>query len=77
MDGLHEMAVLDPSGHTRTTWDSSKPDEVAAARHTFNELVAKRYRAFRVKKDGGEGEPMTTFDPNAEAVILVPPVVGG
>jgi hypothetical protein len=77
MDGLHEMAVLDPTGHTRTTWDADKPDEVAAARRTFDELTGKRYRAFRVKKDGGEGEAMTTFDPHAEKMILVPPIVGG
>jgi hypothetical protein len=77
MDGLHEMAILDPSGHTRTTWDADKPDEVATARRTFEELTGKRYRAFRVNKDGTEGSAMTTFDPHAEKMILTPPLVGG
>lgn len=77
MGTMNEMAILDPTGHTRTTWDADKPDEVANAKRTFEELTGKRYKAFRVNKDGSEGSPMTTFDPHAEKMILVPPVVGG
>jgi len=73
----NEMEVLDPTGHTRTTWDSDSPAEVAAARSHFDELTGKGFKAFRVKKDGSEGEPMKKFDPEAEKMILVPPVEGG
>lgn len=75
--GAREMEVLDTSGHTKTTWDSEKTDEVRAARRTYDELTGKGYKAFRVKKDGGEGEPMKSFDPDAEKMILVPPIQGG
>lgn len=73
----HEMEILDSSGHTRTTWDSDKEDEVAAARAQFETLTKKGYKAFRVTRLGGEGEPMKSFDPDAEKMILVPPVQGG
>jgi len=73
----HEMEILDSTGHTRITWDADKADEVTNARRTYDDLRAKGYRAFRVKKDGGEGEAMREFDPHAERMIMVPPLVGG
>jgi len=72
-----EMDVLDTTGHTKTTWDSDNRQEVAAAREQFDALTKKGFKAFRVKKDGSEGEAMKVFDPEAERMILVPPVEGG
>lgn len=74
---MGEMLALDRTGDTRQIWDADKPDEVKAARDAYNALTAKGYRAFRVKKDGGEGEAMTSFDPHAEKMILVPALQGG
>lgn len=73
----NEMEVLDTTGHTKTTWDSENSDEIAAARGQFDVLTKRGYKAFRVKRDGSEGEPMKSFDPDAEKMILVPPVQGG
>ena len=75
--GAREMDVMDPTGHTKTTWDSDNAKEVEGARSLFDALTSKGFKAFRVKKDGGEGEPMKKFDPDAERMILVPPVEGG
>lgn len=75
--GAREMDILDTTGHTKTTWDSDNEAEVTAARASFDALTKKNYKAFRVKKDGSEGEPMKTFDPDAEKMILTPPIVGG
>lgn len=72
-----EMNIMDASGHTKHIWDSSKEAEVDAARVMFNTLTKKRYRAFHVKKDGEQGTQMDQFDPDAEKMILVPPIVGG
>lgn len=72
-----EMSTLDSSGDTKSTWDSDNPAEVAAAKATFDELTKKGYSAFRVNKKGDQGELMREFDPNAEAVIMVPRMVGG
>lgn len=72
------MAVMDATGDTKTIWDRTKPDEVAAARSVFDSLKAKGYTAYRVKgSDGSKGEIMHRFDPEAERVIMVPPMVGG
>lgn len=72
------MSVMDGTGDTKSTWDSDKPEEVEEARRTFDNLKAKGYSAFRVTaRDGSKGEEMKTFDPEAEAVIMVPRMVGG
>lgn len=73
-----EMAIIDGTGDTKLIWDSDKQDEVANARRTFNELKAKKYVAFQVTgREGEKGERMTEFDPEAERMIMVPPMVGG
>jgi hypothetical protein len=77
MGNMIEMDVLDNTGHTRTTWDSDNPVEVDAARKQFTNLVGAGYKAFKVKKDGTEGEQMKTFDPDAEAMILMKALTGG
>ena len=75
---MSEMSVMGRSGDTKTIWDPSRPDEVAAARGTFDELVGrKKYLAFKVKKDGEKGRKIKTFDPDAGKIILVPPMMGG
>lgn len=75
--GNHEMRVMDGMGDTKVIWSSENADEVANARKTFDELRAKRFVAFRVNKLGNKGEQISTFDPDAEKMILVPPLVGG
>lgn len=75
------MAVIDQTGDTKTIWDRTKPDEVAAARETFKALKAKGYIAYHVKSgrgdEGQRGEVMPNFDPEAERMILSPKMVGG
>lgn len=72
-----EVDVLDQTGNTKTTWDSSIPDEVAAAKKQFTDLTSKGFRAFKVKRDGSEGEVLRSFDPDAEAVIYSKALQGG
>lgn len=71
------MAELSERGDTKIRWDRDNPDEVAAARATFDRLTAERkFLAFSVSK-GKPGERVRTFDPNAERILLVPQTVGG
>ena len=72
-----EMRVLDESGDLKIVWDSDKPDEVTHARETFDKMKAKGYSAFSVKKSGEPGRTLAAFDPDIEAMILVPRIVGG
>ena len=74
---LHEMEVMDPTGHTTVAWDPTQSTEVEAARSTFNEMTAKGYQAFRVGKRGQQADRLTNFDAAAEQMILVPQLRGG
>lgn len=72
------LFVMDQSGDTRITWDRRNVEEVENARATFDRLRAKGYNAYSVKpEDGSKNVMITTFDPNAEKIILAPPLVGG
>lgn len=74
---MGELKVLDMSGDTKHIWDSEKNDEVEAMEALFEELTEKGYKAFKVDKDGDKGKKMKKFDPDAEKMIMVPPLQGG
>jgi hypothetical protein len=72
-----EMAILDLTGDTKVIWDPHNPDEVAAAKAQFDTLRKKGFIAYTVNKKGDKGEVIREFDPDAEKIILSPPLVGG
>lgn len=73
---MGQMHVMGQRGDTAVAWDETKLDEVEAARATFEGLLTgKGYLAFSVESE--ENKQIRTFDPNAEKIILVPPVAGG
>lgn len=74
---FNTMHVMDRTGHTSVTWDPAKPVEVDVARDSFDKLVREGYRAFRVEGSDNQGAPMTTFDPKAGKIMMVPHLVGG
>ena len=76
MGAMNEFKVLDPTGHTSTTWDTARPDDVERARRVFNDLMKRGYRAFRMGA-AGEGLPTGTFDPQDKETLLVPPIRAG
>jgi len=71
------LHVLDGTGDTKIIWDPKNPDEVENAKEQFNRLRKKGFLAYSVNKKGDKGEMITEFDPNAEKIILSPPVTGG
>lgn len=74
-----EFSKMDSYGDTKMIWDKSKPEEIEAARSTFNSLVKdKKYLAFKcTSADGNKGDQIREFDPSLSSYILVPPMVGG
>jgi hypothetical protein len=76
---IMEMSIMDHTGDTKLMWDSDNPDEVAAAKKTFDELVGKKKMlAYRVSKKGKQsGEVIKEFDPKAERMIITPALAGG
>ena len=71
------LCELSVEGDMKTIWDADNADEVDAAKAQFDKLKKKGYLAFKVKKDGEKGEMVNEFDPEAEKLILTPPVRGG
>lgn len=65
------------AGDARLTWSADNKPEVDAARKMFDDLRAKGFFAYAVKRSGDKGEMITKFDPEAEKIILAPPLVGG
>jgi hypothetical protein len=75
---IHQMDILDRSGHLHLDWDPDNTQQVRAARETFEEMTGKGYKAFMVGDNGkGQGGQIRRFDPSVEEMILVPPVQGG
>ena len=75
------LTVLDRTGDSKSTWNTTIEAEVEAARAMFNSLRAKGYMIYRVLtgagKDGAKGEVMNTFDPEAGAMIAAPRITAG
>jgi hypothetical protein len=75
---MGEIRLMGQRGDTRIIWNPRDPDEVAAAKRQFDDLVGeKRFLAFNVTAGGGKGTQITEFDPNAEKLIIAPPMGGG
>lgn len=74
---MGEMATLNKLGDVRIIWNPDIPAEVAAAKKSFDDLTKKGHLAFAVKRSGDKGEQIREFDPEAEKIILAPPMRGG
>lgn len=75
--GTGTMQIMDPTGHTSITWDIDRPVEVSVAKETFDRLLREGYRAFEVEGADRQGRAITTFDPKAGKLMMVPHHVGG
>jgi hypothetical protein len=75
--GRNFLAIHSHLGDTKVIWDPHNPDEVAAAKQQFDTLKKKGFIAYTVTKKGDKGDIIREFDPDAEKIILSPPVTGG
>lgn len=82
-EGKSAIGVMGAEGDTKHMWDPNNPDEVEAARVLFTLLTGRKFRAFKLRKDGRkkgkmtEMDQMTEFDPNAKGILFVPAFAGG
>jgi hypothetical protein len=74
---MGEIVEPNKDGDARLTWDPENEGEVDAAKALFDSLKKKRYFAYTVKEDGGKGEVIHEFDPDAEKIIMALPMRGG
>lgn len=77
-EGQSVLAILNHTGDTKIIWDRSNEMETGIARAAFDKAKREGYVGYKVTgKDGMKGEVMAAFDPEAERVILAPPLKGG
>jgi len=73
-----EMRIMDRlHGDIKIQWDPTNEDEVSSARKAFDEAKAKGMAFFKMKKKGGEGRAIRSFDPQAARIVGVPQICGG
>ena len=78
---IHELEVLDTTGHTTRKWVTANKAEMEIVQRIFSDLTTKGYKAFSVSKGAGDNatnsEPKRSFDPKAEKMLMVPPIQAG
>ena len=76
MGAMNELKILDPNGHSSTTWNPDDAAQLERARRIYEALMRRGYRAFRVGQ-GGEGVAQPRFDPREKETLFVPPIHAG
>ena len=73
------MRILDRTGDSTLVWDAEVDETVRRAEARFDELLAARHLAFARAPGsvGADTEQIRRFDPAADEIIFVRPIVGG
>jgi very-short-patch-repair endonuclease len=75
---MGELRIMGAKGDSKHIWNPRDPDETAAAKAVWDDLVGKkRFLGFKVKRGGEPGERITEFDSEAGKLIITPPMAGG
>ena len=64
-------------GDERVEWDPKDKDSVKRAKEFFRAKLDAGFAAFRMKKGDRKGVQIKEFEEDAEAIALLPPLVGG
>ena len=73
------MRIVDETGDSTLTWTRDDEASVVAAAEMFTRLAAERKLPFAraAGAPASEAELVRNFDPDAEEIVWVRPVVGG
>jgi hypothetical protein len=71
------LIEMSQAGDVKKMWDKNNQDEVDDAERSFDDLSDKGYLAYTVDKDGNKGKLIREFNPDAEKIIMSPPMAGG
>lgn len=71
------IIMLAKIGDQKFEWNSDNHDEVEIARKAYDEAIKRGFTAYSMSVLGKKGRKIDAFDPDAEKIILAPPVVGG
>ncbi len=80
---MGELRITDPYlGDNQIEFDPDKKRSMDKARKLFDDYISgkakrgKKFIAYAIMK-GKPGRKITTFDPTADRIVMVPPVQGG
>jgi hypothetical protein len=73
---MHELQILGREGHRSKTWDVDVKEQVDEAQEEFARCLLNSYAAFEMG-EGQKGSIIRDFNPDAERILLVPPMKGG
>jgi hypothetical protein len=76
-DRAHTISVMGQNGDSVHIWDPEKPVEVEIAQSVYDKFLEKGYRPFQMDLTGEQGTQLDAFNPQAKAIIFVPPMRGG
>lgn len=62
-------------GDVPTKWELDDDGSIKVAQERFDDAMRNRMLAFNM--DVGEGERITSFDPKAKEIVLIPQIAGG
>ncbi len=74
---MGQLKEMSRKGDVKLSWDCENEQEVSAAKEVFDKRIKEGWAAFAEKRLGGKGDRIRTFDPDAERIVLVPPIAGG
>lgn len=80
--GTGVLSYLDEdAGDVKLTWEHGNADDIATARQTFDTLRRQGFLAYKVtsgsRTRAAQREQIRAFDPEAEQIVLAPPLRGG
>jgi hypothetical protein len=71
------LVEMNGTGDEKIRWTKDDRESVRKAHERFSALKAKKFMAFRVVRGQSRGDMLDDFDPNAEVIIMTPPLAGG
>lgn len=69
--------VMDSRGDSRHFFETADLHSLAEAKHRFDDLTAKGFRAVAPGKFGEPGRLLSDFDLDVEETLFIPPLRGG
>lgn len=76
-DVTNTLSVLNTEGDLKVAWDTDNEQQIDVARAAFESAREQGYAAYRTDGNGGSGEQIREFDPEARTIVMRPQMVGG
>ena len=90
---IHVLRITDRTGDTALAFSPTdeltqaevdaafdgvvKATSLAEAEAEFDKMIGQRFLAYTVPADGSDGDVIRSFDPDADTIVMTPPLVGG